>query len=141
MPQPIPPAFLDLLTEKLAVAHFATINPDGTPQISPVWVDYEDGYILINGKVDRIKDRNVHQNPAVAVSVPDPENPFRYLAIQGRVVEIIDDVDREHIDRLIRKYTNEPGFTGSYEPGQMRRIYKIEPTHVFAASKPNRNKQ
>ncbi len=137
MSQPIPADYLDLLTEKLSIAHFATLNPDGSPQITPVWVDFEDGHILINGTLDRIKDRNVRQNPAVALSITDPDNPFRYLAIQGRVVAIIDDVTREHADKLVRKYTNEPGYSGGDE---LRRIYKIEPLRVFATSAPNRHK-
>lgn len=140
MSQQIPPEFLDLLTEKLSIAHFATIMPNGSPQVTPVWVDYEAGYILINGTIDRIKDRNIRQNPAVAMSITDPDNPFRYLAIQGRVVEIIDDVTQEHADKLVRKYTNEPGYSGSDDPKHMRRIYKIEPLRVVATDAPNRHK-
>ena len=141
MSQEIPTDYLDLLTEKLSIAHFATINPDGTPQITPVWVDYVDGHILINGASGRIKDRNVRENPAVALSITDPDNPFRYLAIQGRVVAIIDDVTREHADKLVRKYTDEPGYSGSDDPRHMRRIYKIAPQRVFATDAPNRHKR
>ena len=140
MPQPIPEAYLDLLTEKLSIAHFVTLMPDGSPQVTPVWVDYEDGYILINGTKGRVKDRNVSERPAVALSITDPDNPFRYIAVRGRVVEIIDDISREHQAKLIRKYTDEPVSYDPLPPEDIRRIYKIEPLQVVAYHGANRHK-
>jgi PPOX class probable F420-dependent enzyme len=140
MSDQIPADFLDLLTEKLALAHFATLMPDGSPQVTPVWVDYEDGHILINGAKGRLKDANVAARPAVAVSITDPDNPFRYLAIRGRVVEIIDDTTCEHAARLTRKYTNETSYNCP-DSDHVRRIYKIKPDRVAAHHGPNRHKQ
>jgi len=104
-------------------------------------VDYEDGHILVNGAVGRVKDSNVAARPAVALSIVDPDNPFRYLAIRGRVVAIIEDTDRAHADKLTRKYTDEPGFSGPPHPEHIRRIYKIAPLHVVAHHGRNRHKR
>jgi len=141
MTDTIPPDYLDLLTEKLALGHFATLMPDGTPHVTPVWVDYDGECILINGAKGRIKDSNVAARPAVALSIVDPDNPFRYLAIRGRVIAIIDDVTRAHADKLTRKYTDEPGFSGPPHPQHVRRIYRIKPEHVVAVAAPNRHKK
>ncbi|MFC1960644.1 hypothetical protein ACFLYO_08030 [Chloroflexota bacterium] len=96
---------------------------------------------LIRGIIDHIKDRNVWRNPAVAVRIIDPDNPFRYLTMKDPIVEIINDVTHEHADKLVRKYTNEPGYSGSGDPKQLRRIYKIGPQHVFATNDSNQHKR
>ena len=82
----IPAEFLDLF-KKPAFANLATLNPDGSPQVTPVWVDFDGTNILVNTARGRVKDRNLQREPRVALSIPDPENPYRYLGIQGRVTE------------------------------------------------------
>lgn len=136
----IPADFLDLLTEKLSIGHFVTLMPDGSPHVVPVWVDYEDGYILINGTKNQVKDRNAASRPAVALSITDPDNPFRYMTVRGRVVEIMDDISREHQNRLIGRYTDEPLKWDALPPDRIRRVYKIEPLKVFTSHGCNRHK-
>ena len=83
----IPHEFLDLF-KKPSLSHLATLMPDGSPHVSPVWVDYDGQYILINTAKGRRKEMNMRERPQVALDIVDPENPFRFLSIRGRVVEI-----------------------------------------------------
>ena len=127
---PIPPEFLDLF-DKPAHAHLATTMPDGTPQVSPVWVDYDGRHILINSAAGRRKDVNMADRPRVALEIADPENPNRYLAVRGPVVEISEDGAEEHLDRLARRYLGRDRYPENWRfPGEVRRIYRIEPRHV-----------
>jgi PPOX class probable F420-dependent enzyme len=87
MPNTIPESYRDLFQKK-AFAHLATIMPDGTPQVTPVWCDYDGTYIRINSAKGRVKDHNMRRNPQVALEIMDPDNPYRYLAVRGRVAEI-----------------------------------------------------
>mgnify|MGYP001577375420 FL=1 len=79
----IPETYRDLF-QKRAFAHLATLMPDGTPQVTPVWCDYDGTYIRINSARGRVKDRNMRRNPQVALGIMDPDNPYRYLAVRGR---------------------------------------------------------
>ena len=81
----IPAEYLDLLQKKAAFAHLATIMPDGTPQVTPVWFDYKDGKIRINSAKGRVKARNMREGAPVALSILDPDHPYRYIQIRGRV--------------------------------------------------------
>ena len=85
MAQAIPEKFLDLF-QKQAFANLGTIMSDGSPQVTPVWVDYDGKYVRFNSALGRVKDRNVRRDPRVSLSILDPDNPYRYLAIRGRVV-------------------------------------------------------
>jgi anthraniloyl-CoA monooxygenase len=128
----IPREFLDLF-EKQAFGHLATMMPDGTPQVTSVWVDYDGEHILINSAKGRQKDRNMEQRPSVAIEIPDPDNPNRYLAIRGRVVAIVEEGADEHLDKLAQRYVIREKYPPTWKfPGEVRRIYKIEPTHVTA---------
>lgn len=118
----IPEAYLDLF-EKKAFAHLATVMADGTPQVTPVWIDYDGEYLLVNSAKGRIKDRNMELRPNVAVDIIDPDNPYRYIAIRGRVVEITEEGGVEHIDMLEMKYRGKPKY--ALAEGMVRRIYKI----------------
>ncbi len=131
MPQPIPESHLDLLLRKRAFGHLATIMPDGSPQVTPVWVDYDGTYVLVNSAKGRQKDRNMRARPRVAICIPDPDNPYRYLAVRGRVVEITEEGAEEHIDKLAQKYQGVERYQGR-RPGMVRVIYKISPDHVTA---------
>ena len=99
----IPEQFKDLFT-KVAFAHLATLMTDGSPQVTPVWVDYDGAYVRVNSAKGRVKDKNMRRDRRVALSIQDPDNPYRYLAIQGDVVEITEDGADAHIDALAKKY-------------------------------------
>ncbi len=126
----IPASHLDLFQKK-AFAHLATLMPDGSPQITPVWVDFDGTHILVNSARGRVKDRNMTARPRVAVEIMDPDNPYRYLAVRGRVVEIVEAGAVEHINHtLAPKYTDQPGSFG--QAGEVRRLYKILPERIDA---------
>ena len=124
----IPPELADLFQKK-ALAHLATVMPDGTPQVTPVWVDYDGRHVLVNSARGRQKDRNMRANAAVALSLCDPDDPFRYLEVRGRVVEITERGADAHIDRLAHKYLGVERYPFG-APGKVRVIYRIEPTHT-----------
>ena len=122
----IPAEFRDLLTEKKAFAHLATIMPDGTPQVTPVWVDYVDGIIRVNTAKGRVKARNMKEGSAVALAIMDPDNPYRYLQVRGRVRRIVEAGADRHIDALAKKYLGKDKYPFA-QPGEMRIMYEIEP--------------
>lgn len=128
MPVPIPDKFKDLLQKK-AFAQVATIMPDGSPQVTPVWFDYDGAYIRINSAKGRIKDRNIRRDPRVALDIQDPDNAYRHMQIRGRVVEITEVDANEHIDSLSFKYQGVRPY-GGYRPGMVRVTYVIEPLHI-----------
>jgi len=123
----IPDQFLDLFQKK-ALAHLATLMPDGRPQVTPVWCEYDGRHVLINTAAGRQKDRNLVRDGRVALSLTDPDDPFRYLEVRGRVVERTEKGADEHIDRLAQKYmgTRYP----DRQPGERRILYRIEPEHL-----------
>jgi PPOX class probable F420-dependent enzyme len=122
---------LDLLTTKKAFAHLATLMPDGSAQVTPVWFDFTDGAIRVNSARGRQKDRNMRRDPRVSLCITDPDNPYRYLAIRGRVVEITEEGADPHINSLARKYLGVDVYPYR-QPGEVRVTYKIqiERTHV-----------
>ena len=128
MAEGIPEKFRDLFDKK-AFAHVATLMPDGTPQVTPVWVDYDGQYVIINSARGRQKDKNLKRSPAVALSIQDPDNPYRYLEVRGPVVEITEDGADEHIDKMAKKYMGVDRYPGR-APGEVRVLYKIEPQHT-----------
>src|SRR5207244_13205058 len=85
MPEVIPHKYRDLFNKR-AFASLATLMPDGSPQVTPVWCDIDGDYVLFNSAKGRQKDRNVRRDPRVAMAIIDPENPYRYLEIRGKVV-------------------------------------------------------
>jgi PPOX class probable F420-dependent enzyme len=120
--------YLDLFDKK-AFGHLATIMPDGSPQVTPVWVDYDGKRVRFNSARGRVKDKNVRRNAHVAISMQDPDNPYRYLEIRGRVVEITETGADEHANKLSQKYTGKPVYT-KRSPAEVRVLYKIEPQKV-----------
>jgi PPOX class probable F420-dependent enzyme len=112
----IPPEFHDLF-EKATFAHVTTMTPDGKPHATPVWVDYDtdEDRLLVNTERGRRKERNVAQDPRVAVSMVDPDNPYRYLSVTGEVVETTTEGAREHIDELARRYMGEDEYPNPVE--------------------------
>jgi PPOX class probable F420-dependent enzyme len=128
MAEVIPERFLDLF-EKRAFANLATLMPDDSPQVTPVWVDFDGARVIVNSARGRQKDRNIKRNPAVALVISDPENPYRYLEVRGRVVEITEEGASEHIDRMAKKYLGVDEYPNR-APGEVRVLYNIEPLHV-----------
>jgi PPOX class probable F420-dependent enzyme len=128
MADEIPEAFKDLFA-KVAYANVATVMPDGSPQVTPVWFDYDGECLRINSAKGRIKDKNMRRNKRVAVSIQDPDNAYRYLAVRGNVEEITEEGADAHIDSLAKKYLDKEKypFRG---PGEVRVIYKIRPEKV-----------
>jgi PPOX class probable F420-dependent enzyme len=110
--------------------HLVTLNEDGTPQPTPVWIDADDqGHVLVNSAVGRRKDRNIRRDPRVAVSVHGQDDPYTWTAINGTVVSIETGEEAEaHIDLLHQKYHD--GERWEYVPGSVRVIYRIRPDHV-----------
>lgn len=124
----IPASHRDLLEDKArAFAFLATVMSDGTPQVTVIWFNFQDGCIFINSAQGRTKDRNMRERPDVALAIPDPANMYRFVQIRGRVVEIIHEGANEHINFLSHKYK---GTDYSFTPGQVRVIYRIEPDSV-----------
>ena len=128
MPAAIPQQYLDLFQKK-AFAHVATIMPDGSPQVTPVWVDYDGTCVRINSARGRVKDKNLRRNPHVALTIQDPDTPYRYLQIRGHVAEITEAGADDHIDKLSQKYVGKPVYAGR-QPGEVRVLYKIVPDKV-----------
>ena len=124
----IPDNYLDLF-EKKAFGMLATVMKDGTPQVTPVWCDFDGTYVRFNSAKGRLKDQNIRRNPNVAIAIQDPENPYRYLAVRGKVEEITEKGADEHIDTLMKKYMNQDKYPYR-QPGEVRVIYKIRPTSV-----------
>jgi PPOX class probable F420-dependent enzyme len=123
----IPETHKDLL-EKAAFASLATLMPDGSPQVSPVWCDVDGEFIRVNTARGRVKDRNMTRDARVALAISDPANPYRYLGIRGRVVEITETGADASIDALAKKYLGKDKYPFS-KPGEVRVIYKIKPEH------------
>lgn len=122
-----PTDFLDLLKDETkALLYLATIMPDGSPQVTPVWFNTDGDDVLINTNEGRVKDKNMKARPHVAITIQDPNEPERYLGIRGEVVGYTKEGADEHINQLCLKYNNRPW---TYRPGQRRIIYRIKPLH------------
>lgn len=128
MANQIPGNFADLF-EKRAFGQLATLMPNGAPQVTPVWVDYDGTYVIFNSARGRQKDRNVRRDPRVAVTVVDPENPYRYLEVRGRVAEITEQGADAHIDRLAKKYLGMDKYPYR-KSDEVRVMYKVKPEHT-----------
>jgi len=124
----IPEQYRDLFQKK-AFAHLATVNADGTPQVTPVWVDFDGTNVRFNSARGRVKDRNLRRNPRIALAIMDPDNPYRYLRVSGRVVEITEQGADQHIDVLAKKYLGKDKYPFR-QPGEVRVMYKILPEKV-----------
>jgi len=123
----IPDKYRDLFTKK-AFAHVATVGRDGTPQVTPVWVDYDGTYVRFNTARGRVKDRNLKRAPKVALAIQDPDNPYRYVQVRGRA-EMTEQGADAHIDALAKKYTGQDRYAHR-QPGEVRVMVKIVPERV-----------
>ena len=124
----IPAHFLDLF-QKPAFANLATLNSDGSPQVTPVWVDFDGTHLVVNTAKGRVKDRNLRREPRVAIALLDPQNPYRYLGIQGRVVEMTEQGADAHIDKMAKKYLDKDKYPFR-QPGEVRLLVTIQPDKV-----------
>jgi len=128
MANAIPEEFRDLF-EKKAFGQLATLMKDGTPQVTPVWFDFDGTNIRVNTAKGRVKDTNMRRNRHVALSIQDPDNPYRYLSVRGEVVEINEKEADNHIDSLAKKYIGQDKYPFR-RPGEVRVLYKIRPEKV-----------
>jgi PPOX class probable F420-dependent enzyme len=125
----IPEPFRDLFTSKKAFAHLATTAGGAQPQVTPVWLDWDGTHIRVNTARGRVKDRNLQRNPKIALSIQDPDNPYRYVQVQGRVAEMTEQGADAHIDALARKYIGQDRYPWR-RPGEVRVMVKIVPERV-----------
>ena len=123
----IPGEFLDLLTRKKALAHLATVQPDGSPQVTPVWFDYTDGHIRVNTAKGRVKARNMSEGTKVALSIVDPDNDYRYIQVRGTVTRETEEGADSHIDSLTKKYLGKDTYP-AHSDKETRVIYEITPS-------------
>ena len=128
MAQIVPQAYRDLL-EKPAIAHLATIMPSGVPQVTPVWIDFDGTYLLVNSAVGRQKDKNMQARQLVGLEISDPQNPIAIYRCavawwrSPRKAPTRTSISWPRSTRDPRRYTGRA-------PGEVRRIYKIEPMRI-----------
>ena len=122
-----PEKFLDIIrNDSKALLYLATLMPDGSPQVTPVWFSSDGEYVLINTAEGRVKDRNMKARPRVAMTIQDPKDNYRYLGIRGEVDSYTYEGGDEHINALSLKYDGKPW---KLVPGQKRIIFRVRPTH------------
>ena len=122
----IPEQFQDLLTtEKKAFATIATVQPDGSPQVTPVWFDTAGDKLRVNVAKGRVKVRNMVEGAKVALAIMDPANPYRYVQVRGMVTKVTEEGGKAHIDKLSHKYLGKDYPFG--QPGEVRVLFEIEP--------------
>ena len=125
----IPESHAGILDTK-ALLYLGTLNKNGSPQVSPVWFGTNGDIIEVNSAKGRLKDLNMRARPKVSLAIVDPENPYKYVGIQGTVVEITENGAEEHIDALANKYLGVESYPNRQE-GQVRVIYRIRADKVF----------
>ena len=125
----VPDKYLDLFKGKKAFASLATLMPDGRPQVTPVWFDYDGENLIFNSARGRQKDLNVRRDPRVSLSIIDPENPYRYVEIRGRVTDITQEGADDSINKLAKKYLGVDKYPYA-QPNEVRVIYVVRPEHV-----------
>ena len=120
------------LLEAKNFAFVATLMKDGSPQITPVWIDFEKNTntILINTAEGRIKHKNLSRDPRIAISVVNHENPYEMVTIRGKVIEEITKDAAEHADKLAKKYLGLDKYP-YHSPNEKRVILKIKPERVY----------
>ena len=115
--------------DKKAFVHLATVGANGRPQVTPVWCDFDGTHVRINTARGRVKERNLKANPSVALSILDPDNPYRYVQVQGRVTEMTEQGADQHIDALAKKYIGQDRYPYR-QPGEVRVLVKIAAERV-----------
>lgn len=128
----IPSEFQDLF-ERETFAQLGTLMPDGTPQITPVWVDRDGDDVLVNTARGRQKERNLASDPRVGLCVLDPDDPYRYISIRGRVADLSEDGAAEHIDKLAQRYMGVEEYPHHGEERGPRVIIRIRPQRIVTS--------
>jgi PPOX class probable F420-dependent enzyme len=126
--QVIPDSHADLIESK-ALAHVATIGPDGEPQVNPVWFDWDGTHFYFSQTKTRQKVKNLDRDNRIAVSIVDPENPYRYLEIRGKLVRIDPDPDIVFISKMAKKYMGVDVYPW-HQPTDERIVMVVEPDHT-----------
>ena len=125
---------MDLKVQRLSqqknLIFISTINSDGSPQLTPVWGNYDDGYVLVSTAEGRLKHKNVLRDPRVSISVVDHDNPLNMTTIKGEVIKIIPDYDYIHANKLTKQYMGIDEYPFK-RPGEKRIIFKIKPVKIF----------
>ncbi len=124
----IPEEYLDLL-DTTALAHIATLGPNGEPQNNPVWFDFDGDRIKFSQTKTRQKYRNIQREPRIALSIVDPENPYKYLEIRGTVDQVEEDPDLEFINAMAKKYLGVEEYP-YHQPGDERIVLYVRPEHT-----------
>ncbi len=124
----VPETHKDIL-EKPGFAHVATIGPDGAPQSNPVWYEWDGSHLKFSQTTTRQKIRNIERTPRVAVSITDPDNPYRYIEIRGEVEVVEKDPEKAFIDKMAQKYLDKERYPWS-SPEEERLVVKVRPDHV-----------
>lgn len=124
----IPEGHGDLL-ESTALAHVATIGPDGEPQNNPVWFGWDGTHLLFSQTKVRQKFRNLSREPRLVLSIVDPENPYRYLEVRGEVARVEEDPDLDFINAMAKKYLGMDEYP-YHQPGDERVVIHVEPRHT-----------
>ncbi|MEP7339567.1 MAG: PPOX class F420-dependent oxidoreductase [Acidobacteriota bacterium] len=128
MASAIPEKYSDLFDKKV-FASLATVMPSGSPQVTPVWIDYDGENVVFNTATGRQKDKNLQADGRVSLALIDPDNPYRYLEVRGTVVERTTDGADDHINKMAKKYMGVDVYPFR-QPGEVRVIYKIKPEHT-----------
>jgi len=124
----IPEKYRDLFQKK-AFCSLSTLMPDGSPQVTPVWCDFDGTHVIVNSAKGRRKDTNMRRDPRVSLAIIDPDNPYRYLEVRGRVDEITENGADAHIDKMAKKYIGMDKYPNR-QPGEVRVLYKIKPERI-----------
>lgn len=119
------------LFESKNLVYLSSLMKDGSPQVTPTWVDIEDAYILVNTPIGTLKQKNTSRDPRVALAIVDQNNPYHMVTIRGVVIEQITGVRaEEHIDKLAKKYIDKDKYPRR-SPEEERIILKIKPESIF----------
>lgn len=119
------------LFEGKNLVYLSSLMKDGSPQVTPTWVDMEDGYILVNTPNGTLKQKNTSRDPRVALALTDQNNPYHMVSIRGVVIEQIRGVRaEEHIDKLAKRYIDKDKYPRR-SSGEERTILKIKPESIF----------
>ncbi len=124
----IPENYLDLFDKKV-FAGLATLMPNGSPQVTPVWIDYDGENVIFNTATGRQKDKNLQADGRVSLALTDPDNPYRYLEVRGTVVERTTEGADDHINKMAKKYLGQDVYPFR-QPSEVRVIYKIKPERI-----------
>jgi PPOX class probable F420-dependent enzyme len=115
--------------DKKTFCYVATVSPSGKPQVTPVWCEFDGTHVVFNTARGRVKDKHLAKNPQISLAAGDPDNPYRYVQVQGRVTDVTEKGADDHIDKMAKKYIGADKYPGR-KPGEVRMIVKVLPERV-----------